>query len=401
MQNSSRPAAAIYSPGASPRLSVELSLNSLPPLLELEHDWRDLESRSDGSFFVSWSWLGCWLHSLDGAVKVSLLRATLGGCTIGLALLAHTREVRHGIIMSRRLRLHDTGQLESDGLHVECNGFLVDRQFGAQASDGMLQHLLTAEPGWDEVVMDGVSRPLAWSLTDPGAVRRTVTTRANHFVDLSEVRAKNGDYLSLLGAKTRSHIRRSRKEYKVLGDICVNAATDISGALTYFEGLKYLHQSYWTARGQPGAFANEFFERFHRRLIANSFRRGEIQLIAVEVADKKIGYIYNFVYRNRVYNYQTGFDYSICERQNRPGLVSHASVIEYNAARGNSVYDFLAGDQEYKQALGTRRDSMSWVMLQRPRLRFRFEDSMRDLRNWLRGRRPPARPVQADKLADA
>jgi CelD/BcsL family acetyltransferase involved in cellulose biosynthesis len=165
--------------------------------------------------------------------------------------------------------------------------------------------------------------------------------------------------------------------------------------------LKCLHQRYWTARGQPGAFANEFFERFHRRLIANSFRRGEIQLIAVEVADKKIGYIYNFVYRNRVYNYQTGFDYSICERQNRPGLVSHASVIEYNAARGNSVYDFLAGDQEYKQALGTRRDSMSWIMLQRPRLRFRFEDSMRDLRNWLRGRPPPARPVQADKLADA
>jgi hypothetical protein len=385
MQNTSHSKPAMYGLGASRGLSLTLTLNSLPPLLELERDWRDLEIRSDSSFFVSWSWVGCWLHSLNGRVKVSVLRAKLGDCTIGLALLAHTRDVRHGVLVSRRLRLHATGQLESDGIHIECNGFLVDRRFADQASAGMVQHLLAAEPGWDEMVMDGLSRPLPLNSFDNDPVRRTVTNQVNHFVDLGEVRAASGDYLGLLGASTRAHIRRSRKEYTGIGNIRVSAASDLRAALTYFEGLKFLHQRYWAARGQPGAFANAFFERFHRGLVRNAFRRGEIQLLAVEAAGSQIGYLYNFVYRNRVYNYQTGFDYALCKRHNRPGLVSHASAIEYNAECGHSVYDFLAGDEKYKQALGTRRDSMSWVVLQRPRLRFRFEDRMRELRNWLRG----------------
>jgi CelD/BcsL family acetyltransferase involved in cellulose biosynthesis len=166
--------------------------------------------------------------------------------------------------------------------------------------------------------------------------------------------------------------------------IRVTEASDASSALSYLEGLKTLHQRYWENRSQPGAFANPFFERFHRRLVQEAFERNEVQLLAIEAGDNKIGFIYNFVQRGRVYNYQTGFDYTVCETQNRPGLVSHALAIEFNAGRRHAIYDFLAGDQEYKQALGTRSATMSWAVLQRARWRFALEDAMRGLRN--RGR---------------
>jgi CelD/BcsL family acetyltransferase involved in cellulose biosynthesis len=129
-------------------------------------------------------------------------------------------------------------------------------------------------------------------------------------------------------------------------------------------------------------------------LVRDAFGRDEIQLLAIEAGSKRIGYIYNFIYRGRVYNYQTGFDYALCQTHNRPGLVSHARAIEFNAARGHLIYDFLGGDLEYKQALGTGDAVMSWATLQRERLRFTVEDVMRATRRRLR-RTPDMAPAAA------
>lgn len=379
-------AAALLDTGANSRAAIDVALGPLPSLIELERDWRDLEQRSDGSFFVSWSWIGCWLRSLNGAAELNLLQASRGGRTLGLALLARSRERRHGLITSNRLRLHATGRSDSDGLYIECNGFLIDRQCIESTTHGMLQHLLQADQRWDEVVLDGLWQLPTWPAASSAPIKKIVWSKVNHYVDLAAVRDRQGDYLGLLGSKTRSHIRRSRKEYQKLGTIRVTAAQDPASALTYLDGLKILHQRYWVGRGQPGAFANPFFEQFHRRLVQEAFKRGEVQLLAIDIDGRKIGYIYNFVYRGRVYNYQTGFDYTLCERQNRPGLVSHACAIEFNAEHGHSIYDFLAGDVEYKQALGTHCSAMSWVVLQRRRIRFAIEDAVRGLRNRLQGR---------------
>jgi CelD/BcsL family acetyltransferase involved in cellulose biosynthesis len=380
---------------------VEIALESLPAHGELEGEWRDLEQRTDGSFFVGWSWIGCWLASLGGAVGLSLLRATSGGRTVGLGLIARSRERRHGLITSHSLRLHATGRTEFDTLRVECNGFLVDRQLGELVIRRMLDYLVSVDRTWDEIVLDGLWRVPPWPLAGGQRLRRVVRAEVNHHVDLAGVRTRNGDYLGLLGSKTRAHIRRSCKEYEKLGAIRVRPATDATEALAYLNGLKTLHQSYWVARGQPGAFANPFFDQFHRRLVRDAFGRGEIQLLAIDVDGRQIGYIYNFVYRGRVYNYQTGFDYNLCETQNRPGLVSHACAIEFNAKCGHTVYDFLAGDLEYKQALGTEVAAMYWVILQRGRLRFMFEDAMRAMRNRLRGRHAAPLVRSASALEDA
>ena len=380
--------------------AVYVALAALPRRAELERDWRELEQRSDGSFFVGWSWIGCWLDSLNGGVGLSLLRAVQGGQTVGLGLLVRSRERRHGLIMSRRLRLHATGRPEFDSLCVECNGFLVDRRLGELVTRRMFEHLLSVDRSWDEIVLDGLRHLPPWPLADGQIRRRVVRTEANYYVDLADVRARNGDYLGLLGSKTRSNIRRSCKEYEKFGAVGVHAASDAAQASAYLDALKALHQDYWVARGQPGAFACPFFDQFHRRLVRDAFGRGEVQLLAIHVGGRPLGYIYNFVYRGRVYNYQTGFDYKLCEKHNRPGLVSHAHAIQFNAKCGHAVYDFLAGELEYKQALGTAVAAMSWVILQRGRLRFLVEDALRAMRNRLRRRQaaPLAQNASASGL---
>jgi CelD/BcsL family acetyltransferase involved in cellulose biosynthesis len=373
-----------------------------PAVAPLEREWRDLEQRSDGSFFTSWSWIGCWLHALGADVDLRLLRAVQDGRTVGLGLLTRRSKRRHGIILSNRLCLNSTGDAHSDAIWVQCNGFLLDRRLSDSLARRMLDHLLTVDRSWDELVMAGPSTVPSWSPQSAPGLRASIDARPDYHVDLTNVRAR-GDYLELLGSETRAHIRRSGREYQKLGEVTVRVAGTATEATAFLAALKALHQPYWIARGQPGAFASLYFEQFHDRLLHTGFSRGEIQLLGIEVDGKPLGYLYNFVYRGRVYNYQSGFDYNLCENHNRPGLVSHARAIEFNAACGHSAYDFLAGADQYKRALGTRVSSMSWVVLQRRRWRFRLEDAMRAMLNRLRRgiAAPPLEPAAEPTLSSA
>jgi CelD/BcsL family acetyltransferase involved in cellulose biosynthesis len=358
---------------------VHVELVGLPPAQELGREWRDLEDRSNGSFYLGWSWIGCWIDSLAGAVELQLLRATRGGRTVGLCIFAPGRERRHGLIASRTLHLHATGRGQFDILTVECNGFLLERGSEDGLCQRMLDYLLEEQRGWDELVFIRLRDDMGSCLAGSKDLRLRTRTEANYYVDLAAVRANADDYLGLLGTNTRSQIRRSAKEYSKSGELSLVVAEDAAQASVFLDGLKELHQKYWVARGQPGAFSSRFFEDFHRRLLQQAFARGEIQVLAIDAGAQRLGYLYNFVHRGRVYNYQSGFNYEICEKHNRPGLVAHAKAIEFNASAGHAVYDFLAGDVQYKKTMGTVAGEMTWLTVQRKRLRFLAEDWARQL----------------------
>lgn len=376
--------ASASGPNDPPVVTVELVA---PPAREaLEHEWRALEARSDGSFFISWTWIGAWLAALDGAVELVLLRASIEGRCVGLGLLAPQRTRRRGIISSQTLHLHATGRAEFDSLTIECNGFLVEQQHAALITARMYEHLGGPDVSWDELVLDGLVEMPRLPL-GAGKLGCRVRVEMNHHVDLALVRARQGDYIGLLGSKTRARIRQAQREYAKIGPLRIEAARTEDEAQAFLDGLKWLHQSHWIGRGEPGAFANRFFEQFHRRLIREAFSRGEVQLLAVHVGARALGYIYSFVQRGHVYFYQCGFNYDLSERYNQPGLVCLAAAIEFYAAHGMRVFDLLAGDTQYKRRLGTHAATLFWATLQRERLTFRLENAAREvragLRNWV------------------
>ena len=72
---------------------------------------------------------------------------------------------------------------------------------------------------------------------------------------------------------------RARRLYAAIGPLSLRAASSADEALAMLEQLKALHQKSWRRRGQPGCFATPIFETFHRDLIRDRFRSGEIQLL--------------------------------------------------------------------------------------------------------------------------
>lgn len=372
--------------------TVAASPGPLPPRALLEQQWRELEARSDASFFLSWACIGTWLGNLPRHVRPKLVTATASsgpdaGRLVGLALIVERTIRRRGIFVVRKRLLHTTGNPQIDALMIEYNGVLTDRAH-PQAHDAMLRFL--AQPGrrwagnWEELHLPALARsPQANALAASTGCTPQYRSAPTFQVDLDAVRANDGDYLALLHRDTRYQVRRGLRDLAAHGAVTLQAAGSVEQALSDLDALAALHQTVWTARGQAGAFATPAALRFHRQLITQHFASGAVQLLALRVGEQPIGYLYNFVHGGHVYNYQSGLDYAPQWAKSHPGLVAHALAIELNARAGRRVYDFMFGDYRYKRQLCTQQAELHWLELQRPSWKFRLEDALRQrVRAW-------------------
>lgn len=335
----------------------------------VEKIWRTLEASARPCFFLTWAWMDCWLSSLPADARPQLAVIEENGAPVAACFIGTRRFVRNGIVPVRTMSLNTTGVPRLDELCLEHNQLLAipGRTFS-------LARLIEALPdAWDELALPGMSAD-AFSSTAPGDGYQLHVDRdvAAPYVDLARVRAK-GDYLALLGANTRSQIRRARR---AIGATTLEAATSVAEALAIYDELVALHTASWRARGEPGAFADPWFDRFHRRLIARRFAHGEIELLRLRAGERTVGCIYNLIANGRVLFYQSGLA-AFADPHVKPGYLCQAAAVERAAAAGHAIYDFLGGDARYKASLSTDTTRLTWLRVQRRLARFSIEHRMR------------------------
>ncbi len=366
--------------------SLTVDLVDLPALAELEGEWRDLEARSDISFFTSWSWVGAWLGNLPDDVRPLLLSARIGGRLMAAAILVPSLVWKARCIPVRIWRLHETGRHELDNITIEYNGLVIDETIQHVVEPLLMQYLFDHCSDWDELQFNALRRPARpprrlCRLRHPfgaliGRIKLKRTRKAAYQVSLSEVRDA-GQHIQLIKQKPRYHIRRSLAAYEALGPVTIEAAQTIEQAQTFLERLKHFHRAYWDRKQVQCAFAHPVFNQFHDGLIQASFERGEIQLLAIKAGEHEIAYLYNFVWNGHVYNYQSGVNYADMGGKHSPGMVAHTLAIDFNAQLGHHTYDLMAGDHHYKRALTLQTVQMDWWSARRPTLSNRAEDSLR------------------------
>lgn len=378
-------------------MAIDVVLADAPAPHLLEPQWLQLEAQAEGSFFTSWSWIGCWLQGLGPAMKPMLLRATRDGQVVGLALLVHRRHRRLKVFPASSLTLHATGKLDEDAITIEHNGLLTHHVDSERIAAAMYRHLLNGAAGWDDIGLPGL--PARPDLGAPLASDLVLRERTKNFylVDLDAVRRRDGDYVGVLSSNTRNQIRRSIKVYEKLGPLQLTEAKDTRSALDFLAGLKVLHERRWAALGKAGAFSNRTFESFHSRMIDAAFPCGAVQLLRVQAGPHVVGYLYNFVYRGRVHFYQSGFDYDLVPNNGRPGIVTHTLSVCHNAQLGHQFYDFMAGDTQYKRSLSTHEETMVWITVHRNTLAFQLESALRLIKRRLV--KSPVVPRSADTAA--
>lgn len=359
-----------------------IELVELPAREQLQHDWRELEQRSQGSFFTSWTWIGAWLESLPHDIQPVLLRASRQGRVMGMGILVSAMQRKAKLIPIKTWYLHETGRPALDNITIEYNGLLVDDLVRDELEPLMLQYLLGETTQWDELQLNALSRPVPEStnnhirLSNGHGARFKQDTKVAYQVPLASVRAA-GQYVDLIKPKPRYHIKRSLQAFETAGPVTLTEARTKEEARAFMERLKALHRAYWEHKGQGGAFGDAFFNQFHDRLIDAGFDRGEIQILAIKAGEHEIGYLYNFVWQGHVYNYQSGIDYEAMGGKHSPGMVCHALAITHNTKQGHHTYDLMAGDHQYKRALTLETVPLAWHTARRVNFCTSLEDGLK------------------------
>jgi len=133
-----------------------------------------------------------------------------------------------------------------------------------------------------------------------------------------------------------------------------------------FDLFVEMHQSRWTADGQPGVMSSPQMIGFHREVVGAFAQRGWLSLSFLSLDGKRVVANYAFKRNGVLEFYLSGAADDDAARKFAPGILLHVYNIQALIAEGGSVYDFLRGDERYKYELGAvDRRNRSVVLLNR------------------------------------
>ncbi len=319
-------------------------------LAALQVRWAALEVEADTRFFRGSSYLFCnAVARFDNAMLVAVQENADG---LGKDLAPYDLALGLFNRIPGGATLHETGRPAWDSLFVEHNGFLVRRGCGR-----VVRPALKAILAHGRVRLSGICPQTLDAARGLGFVQIS----AARFAPAIDIAQLHGPFVDTISANTRAQIRRSMRG--IGNGLAIHRAHSVDQAQSDFAKLVDLHQASWQARGKPGAFADPAIVAFHAELIARAVPRHEVEVLRIASPTREIGYLYNFISNQRVMAYQSGFATAI-DQHDKPGLTCHSMAIELHAAEGRHIYDFLAGDSQYKRSLApSGGETMVWATL--------------------------------------
>jgi hypothetical protein len=336
--------------------------------------WTSLLKKCSHSYYLSWEWKELWLDSLPPDCNLLFVTGFIYDTPIVAYFIGSKLTTRNKIFKFNQLALNETMIPHIDlATYIEYNAILIDPEITIP-----FVQLLDLIPikSWDEFRMircAPIYQPnLILNSNSGEKYNVSIKKLLSYYVDLNKVRQNNNDYLSLISKNQRNLIRRSLKEYEKIGELKILVAGNIKDALIMLDELIELHQKRWMDRGHSGAYSNKFIMGFQRTLISRRFERGEIQMIKVSAGSYTIGCLFSFIHNGRILGYQCGFNY-LPGRVYRPGLVCHYFAIIYNAKVGLDYYDFMEGDDEYKQSLSTDYNDVQNIIVQKRDMKYKID----------------------------
>jgi CelD/BcsL family acetyltransferase involved in cellulose biosynthesis len=301
-----------------------------------EADWNRLLERSAApSIFLTWQWQTEWARAFapDAPLRILTVRGPDGGL-VGL------------------LPLYEDGD---DRLRVLG---------GVDVSDylDVIAHAGEEEGVWQALLQHRAAHREEWALHAVRAASPTteiqprLVTGAGLRVE-SEIEERCpilalpptwDEYLASLSGKDRHELRRKiRKLERELPDVTVRSH---AGADRWDDELGRFLDLHRLSKAGKARFMDERMERFFRDVTRALAARGWARLWFLESAGVPVASFLCFEYGDTIGLYNSGFDPA--HARLAPGIVLLAHVIREAIERGVPVFDFLRGEESYKQDFG-------------------------------------------------
>lgn len=342
---------------ATPDVRTEL-IESLPALEAIEREWQELCERAGEREPVGTpTWLLAWWRAFgDETRRMRSIAVYREDRLIGLALML-SRTVRYRrLIPVRRLEFLATGEDESEEICSDYVGPIAERGAETVVARALAEELTRVSADWDELYfaqMDGESKVLR-ELEFALAERRVVCREASRGLCPNIVLPSSWDeYVKTLDSKSRYLVTRALREldkWAGPGGYQLRRASDLDALVAGREVLHRLHETRWRHEGHDGVFVRDRFRTFHDEVMPKLLARGELDLIWLEVHEQPVAVLYNIVYDNKVYVYQSGRTDQV-PKNLRIGIAMNCVAVRDYIGRGLREYDFLNGMSQYKRQM--------------------------------------------------
>jgi CelD/BcsL family acetyltransferase involved in cellulose biosynthesis len=347
------------------RVSLELEIiTDADRLAEQTEAWWSLLGRSASpSPSLTPIWLLSWwsVFGCEGGRKLRAVVLRDGRRWVGFWPLLSRRVWHRPGLPFRRLEPMGSGEPEADEICSDYLGVVAERGEERRVCQRLAAVACSGALGaWDELSMPALSgEGLTPSLLCSELYARgiEVTCKPSGESPYIPLPASWDGYLAALSSERRYLVRRSLRDFERWAgdDARLEQASTPADLKRGYAILRALHEQRWSEKDQRGVFESSRFRAFHERVLPELLARGQLELLWLSVREEPIAAVYNIVFDDNVYFYQSGRKLDVPKRI-RPGLVLHAYAIRRAIAAGRKTYDFLAGGSRYKKelALATR-----------------------------------------------
>jgi len=329
----------------------------------LENDWLALAAGSDvASPFLTPGWQCAWLDTYGRGHQLFVLAIYRGAQLVGLWPLARIRRGAWRV-------LEPVGAGRSDWLDILTAAADRHAVFAA-----CVAHLLAARGEWDVIELRDVlaNSPslAAWdavAAATPLRVRREVRTAAPQLT----LSGSWEQFLATKRAKFRTNIKYYRRVAEKSFPSFTLARHEWNEAdPRVVDRLAEVELRSWKAREGNLKISTDTGREFYHRFMSYFAKRGELDLWRADGADKLLAFLVNIRFGGKVYHYNTCFDEAAAAIS--PGMLMHSEAIQDAFARGLAEYDFLSGDEPYKERWCSGRRDILHLALFRGGLRSRL-----------------------------
>jgi CelD/BcsL family acetyltransferase involved in cellulose biosynthesis len=308
-------------------------------------EWNALLAASQrSSVFMRWEWMHTWWELFKHRKTLCILAARENGTLVGLAPFYIERQPP---LNARMLKFCSAEDLYPDYLDI-----IADPHVEQGVGQAFMRYLS------DQRVLDGM---VLDNVLQDSIVQRyflPAGTQFRTFVRLSSTcpyirfGGRFDDYMKarFSGKKRRQLNWQLRQALEEHGMTLV-APSSHTEAVAAVEHVFDLHERRAAEKQIASSFATDKAMAFHRKLTASFFASGILDLRLLLKGNEPVGASYNFIYQDKVYHFQSGFD----PQWEKLSLGTSLTLlmVRSTADRGLAEYDFLKGDERYKKSWAT------------------------------------------------
>lgn len=319
------------------------AIDNLVDLTKLVPEWKQLALPSP---MQSPEWLFAWweaFHTTHDGLHVLTVRDE-SQQLIGLAPWYR----REGFASGATLRFLGDGRACSDFQSLLCR-----TGYESQVVSAIILWLTNDQSSrWDLLDLEGISASDAImnefqnAMSSRGHVTHTRQTLNTWRLSLAG--GMDGVYSHF--SKTQARQLRNFLNRFDKGDFALrHASKELPCAEFFTSELMRLHQLHWESLGQPGCFATNEFRSFFQSAMQTMIEKQMAEVLLLERAGRVVAANAWMIQNNIGFGYQCGRDPE--EDANRVGRIIQSVALRENCHQGLVAFDFLRGDEEYKQQL--------------------------------------------------